>query len=85
MSRRSLQVVVADTFTSLSAMHLGPDAWLSQRAVLLLVVGLLLLPCCFPRNLQAMGEQCPVVSVIKLWHQQVFYCCNNKNLGWVHA
>jgi hypothetical protein len=52
-----LQVVVADTFTSLSVMHLGPDAWLSQRAVLLLVVGLLLLPCCFPRNLQAMGEQ----------------------------
>jgi hypothetical protein len=51
-----LQVVVADTFTSLCTMHLGPDAWLSQRAVLLLVVGLLLLPCCFPRNLQAMGE-----------------------------
>lgn len=47
-------VVVADTFISLSQMHLGPDAWLSQRVPLLLLVGLLLLPCCFPRNLQAM-------------------------------
>ncbi|KAF6255255.1 transmembrane amino acid transporter protein-domain-containing protein [Scenedesmus sp. NREL 46B-D3] len=47
-------VVVADTFTSLAQMHLGGDAWLSQRGVLLLVAGLLLLPCCFPRNLQAM-------------------------------
>jgi hypothetical protein len=38
-------------------MHLGSDAWLSHRVPLLLLVGLLLLPCCFPRNLQAMGEQ----------------------------
>eukprot|EP00878_Enallax_costatus_P040063 GHUV01046040.1.p1 GENE.GHUV01046040.1~~GHUV01046040.1.p1 ORF type:complete len:290 (+),score=37.00 GHUV01046040.1:273-1142(+) len=48
------QVVVADTFTSISTMHLGPDVWCSHRMWLLLAVGLLLLPMCFPRHLSAL-------------------------------
>lgn len=51
-----MQVVVADTFTSLSVMHFGPEAWISHRVWLLLAVGLLLLPMCFPRHLSALGE-----------------------------
>eukprot|EP00878_Enallax_costatus_P031957 GHUV01035035.1.p1 GENE.GHUV01035035.1~~GHUV01035035.1.p1 ORF type:complete len:465 (+),score=99.11 GHUV01035035.1:975-2369(+) len=47
-------VVVADTFTSISTMHLGPDVWCSHRMWLLLAVGLLLLPMCFPRHLSAL-------------------------------
>lgn len=50
------QVIVADTFTNLSAQHMGPDALPSQRSFVLLVTGLLVLLMCFPRNLQALGE-----------------------------
>jgi hypothetical protein len=52
-----LQVIVADTFTNLSVQHLGPDALPSQRSFVLLVTGVLVLLMCFPRNLQALGEQ----------------------------
>ncbi|KAI8469768.1 MAG: transmembrane amino acid transporter protein-domain-containing protein [Monoraphidium minutum] len=47
-------VVVADTFTSLSTMLLGPAAWTSGRVPLLAAVGVLLLPLCFQKNLSAM-------------------------------
>lgn len=49
-------IIVADTFTSLGALHLGPDALLAQRPVVLLVAGLLVLVMCFPRDLRALGE-----------------------------
>jgi len=52
----SRQVIVADTFTNLSAQYLGPDALPAQRPFVLLVVGVLVLLMCFPRNLQALGE-----------------------------
>lgn len=51
-----VQVIVADTFTSLSAQNLGPDAWLSQRPVVLLCTGVLVTLMCFPKNLSALGE-----------------------------
>lgn len=70
------QVVIADTFTSLSVMHFGADAWSSQRSLLLLAVGLLLLPACFPRNLQAMGEQ---------KHSQVWLCHSRCCCTYAHA
>lgn len=47
-------VIIADTFTSLSRQHLGPEAWASQRALVLLAAGLLVLVMCFPRDLQAL-------------------------------
>jgi hypothetical protein len=50
-----LQVIVADTFTSLSRQYLGPDAWFSQRPVVVLTAGTLAMLMCFPRNLSALG------------------------------
>ncbi|KAF6257139.1 transmembrane amino acid transporter protein-domain-containing protein [Scenedesmus sp. NREL 46B-D3] len=47
-------VIVADTFTSLSVQYLGPEAWLSQRPVVVLTAGALALLMCFPRNLSAL-------------------------------
>jgi hypothetical protein len=52
-------VIVADTFTSLSAQYLGPDAWLSQRPVVVLTAGTLAMLMCFPRNLSALGANHP--------------------------
>jgi hypothetical protein len=51
----ALQVIVADTFTSLSTQYLGPEAWLSQRPVVVLTAGTLAMLMCFPRNLSALG------------------------------
>lgn len=51
----TLQVIVADTFTSLSSLYLGPAALLSQRRVVLLLAGALATLMCLPRNLQALG------------------------------
>lgn len=51
-----VQVIVADTFTNLSAQYLGADALPSQRPFVLLLTGALVLLMCFPRNLQALGK-----------------------------
>jgi hypothetical protein len=51
-----MQVIVADTFTNLSAQYLGADALPSQRPFVLLLTGALVLLMCFPRNLQALGK-----------------------------
>eukprot|EP00879_Flechtneria_rotunda_P015774 GHRR01016496.1.p1 GENE.GHRR01016496.1~~GHRR01016496.1.p1 ORF type:complete len:334 (+),score=80.43 GHRR01016496.1:326-1327(+) len=56
-------VIVADTFTSLSALHFGPDAWFSQRHMVLLAVGVLVLLLCFPRDLQAL-ERLSLAAVL---------------------
>lgn len=55
-------MIVADTFTNLSAQYLGADALPSQRPFVLLVTGVLVLLMCFPRNLQALGEQQHIMS-----------------------
>uniref|UniRef100_A0A383V4T9 Amino acid transporter transmembrane domain-containing protein n=1 Tax=Tetradesmus obliquus TaxID=3088 RepID=A0A383V4T9_TETOB len=47
-------VIVADTFTSLSVQYLGPEAWFSQRPVVVLTAGTLAMLMCFPRNLSAL-------------------------------
>jgi hypothetical protein len=52
----AVQVIVADTFTNLSAQYLGAEALPSQRPFVLLLTGLLVLLMCFPRNLQALGR-----------------------------
>ncbi|KAF8059975.1 slc38a7 [Scenedesmus sp. PABB004] len=47
-------VIVADTATSLSALHLGPAALASQRPVVLAAAGALVTLLCFPRHLSAL-------------------------------
>ena len=57
------QVIVADTFTSISSSYLGPQAWCSSRSLVLLATGLLVLLMCFPRNLSAL-ERVSVAAVL---------------------
>jgi len=74
---RSKQVIVADTFTSISNSYLGPTAWSSQRSLVLAApLAWLVLLMCFPRHLASPGARVSVAAVIGLSSTLPQRCCS---------